>query len=77
MKPKSAFNNKSKLARTFQKVINLRTATKIASNNGICLLTSQPKVKEDYFTDSNNKKKSQQMPLLDRKSTRLNSSHRR
>ncbi|XP_075663755.1 protein GRAVITROPIC IN THE LIGHT 1 [Castanea sativa] len=60
MKPKSALNNKSKLARTFQKVINLRTATKIASNNGICLLTSQPKVKEDYFTDSNNKKKSQQ-----------------
>lgn len=41
---------KSKLARTFQKVINLRTATRIASNNGICLLASQAKVKEDFFT---------------------------
>jgi hypothetical protein len=59
MKPKSALNNKSKLARTFQKVINLRTATRIASNNGICLLSSQPKVKEEFFND-NNKKKSQQ-----------------
>ncbi|XP_021813159.1 protein GRAVITROPIC IN THE LIGHT 1 [Prunus avium] len=52
MRPKSAFNNnnnkQSKLARTFHKVINLRSATsKIASNNGICLLTSQAKVKED------------------------------
>jgi hypothetical protein len=58
VKPKSsAFNsNKSKLARTFQKVINLRTATRIASNNGICMLTSQAKVKEDFFTD----RKSQQ-----------------
>ncbi|XP_041028890.1 protein GRAVITROPIC IN THE LIGHT 1 [Juglans microcarpa x Juglans regia] len=56
MKPKSALNSKSKLARTFQKVINLRTATRIASNNGICMLASQPKVKEDFFTD----KKSQQ-----------------
>ncbi|PQQ03413.1 IRK-interacting protein [Prunus yedoensis var. nudiflora] len=52
LRPKSAFNNnsnkQSKLARTFHKVINLRSATsKIASNNGICLLTSQAKVKED------------------------------
>ncbi|ONI10768.1 hypothetical protein PRUPE_4G067400 [Prunus persica] len=52
MRPKSAFNNnhnkQSKLARTFHKVINLRSATsKITSNNGICLLTSQAKVKED------------------------------
>lgn len=45
LKPKSAFNNnnnnKSKLARTFQKVINLKTASKIASNNGICMLNPQ------------------------------------
>lgn len=44
LKPKSALNNnnnKSRLARTFRKVINLRTATKIASNNGICLLNPQ------------------------------------
>ncbi|XP_022777298.1 protein GRAVITROPIC IN THE LIGHT 1-like [Durio zibethinus] len=52
--PKSAFNNnsgnhKSRLARTFQKVINLRTATKIASSNGIgiCVLTSQHKFPHD------------------------------
>ncbi|XVE51503.1 hypothetical protein DITRI_Ditri02bG0047200 [Diplodiscus trichospermus] len=48
IKPKSAFNNtnnKNRLARVFQKVINLRTATKIASSNGIgiCVLTSQHK----------------------------------
>ncbi|KAE8673314.1 putative alpha,alpha-trehalose-phosphate synthase 7-like [Hibiscus syriacus] len=38
IQPKPAFNNgshKSKLARTFQRVVNLRTATKIASSNGI------------------------------------------
>ncbi|KAE8729025.1 putative hexaprenyldihydroxybenzoate methyltransferase [Hibiscus syriacus] len=29
------FDHKSKLARTFQRVVNLRTATKIASSNGI------------------------------------------
>ncbi|XVF25606.1 hypothetical protein REPUB_Repub13aG0226400 [Reevesia pubescens] len=57
IKPKSAFNNnnsnhKSKLARTFQKVINLRTATKIASTNGIgiCVLTSQHKFPQDDST---------------------------
>ena len=41
VRPKSALTSKSKLARTFQKVINLRTATRISSNNGICLLTPQ------------------------------------
>ncbi|KAL5576982.1 hypothetical protein UlMin_018681 [Ulmus minor] len=51
-RPKSALNSKSKLARTFQKVINLRTASKIASNNGICLLNSQAKVKDDDFDKS-------------------------
>ncbi|KAK8485695.1 hypothetical protein V6N13_023571 [Hibiscus sabdariffa] len=38
IQPKPAFNNgshKSKVARTFQRVISLRTATKIASSNGI------------------------------------------
>ncbi|GMI77694.1 CHIQUITA1-LIKE 6, unfertilized embryo sac 1 [Hibiscus trionum] len=38
IQPKPVFNNgshKSKVARTFQRVINLRTATKIASSNGI------------------------------------------
>ncbi|XVF27451.1 hypothetical protein REPUB_Repub14bG0107500 [Reevesia pubescens] len=54
IKPKSAFNsnNKSRLARTFQKVINLRTATKIASTNGIgiCVLTSQHKFPHDDST---------------------------
>lgn len=49
IKPKSALtnsNNKSRLARTFEKVINLRTATKIASSNrvGICVLASQRKL---------------------------------
>ncbi|KAJ1414154.1 hypothetical protein SESBI_19001 [Sesbania bispinosa] len=50
--PKSAINNRSnKLAKTFQKVISLRlTATKFASNNGIFVLTSQTRVKEDPFT---------------------------
>lgn len=52
VRPKSALNNKSKLARTFQKVINIRTATRIASNNGICMLTSQAKVKEDDWDKS-------------------------
>ncbi|KAI4298167.1 hypothetical protein L6164_031759 [Bauhinia variegata] len=52
IKPKSAINNRSKkLAKTLQKVIGFRTATKIASNNGICMLTSQNKVKEDPFAD--------------------------
>ncbi|KAG5058149.1 hypothetical protein AAZX31_05G150100 [Glycine max] len=56
MKPKSALNNRSKkLAKTFQKVISLRSATKLASNNGICMLNSHLKVKEDLFTDQNNK----------------------
>ncbi|KAF5738271.1 hypothetical protein HS088_TW13G01167 [Tripterygium wilfordii] len=47
-KCRSVPNGKSKLARTFQKVIKIRTATKVASNNngvghgiGICMLTSQ------------------------------------
>ncbi|TYH48033.1 hypothetical protein ES332_D10G039900v1 [Gossypium tomentosum] len=39
MKPRSAPNNgthnKNKLARAFQRVINLRTASKIASTNGV------------------------------------------
>ncbi|CAK8578586.1 unnamed protein product [Lathyrus sativus] len=54
MKPKSAMNNRSKkFAKTFQKVISLKSATKIASNNGICMLNSNLKVKEDQepFTD--------------------------
>ncbi|OMO76167.1 hypothetical protein CCACVL1_15873 [Corchorus capsularis] len=56
IKPKSAFNNNNKnssrLARTFQKVINLRSASKIASSNGIgiCVLTSQNK----FSTDDSN-----------------------
>ncbi|KAF3451317.1 hypothetical protein FNV43_RR07412 [Rhamnella rubrinervis] len=52
VRPKSALNSKSRLARTFQKVINIRTATRIASNNGICMLTSQAKVKEDDWDKS-------------------------
>lgn len=56
IKPKSAINNRSKrLAKTFQKVISLRSATKIASNNGICMLNSQLKVKEDPFTEHHTK----------------------
>ncbi|XP_027348433.1 protein GRAVITROPIC IN THE LIGHT 1 [Abrus precatorius] len=52
IKPKSALSNRSKkLAKTFQKVISLRSATKLASNNGICMLNSHLKVKEDLFTD--------------------------
>ncbi|KAJ7968768.1 IRK-interacting protein [Quillaja saponaria] len=52
VKPKSAINNKSKkFAKTFQKVISFRSSTKIASNNGICMLASQGNVKEDLFTD--------------------------
>ncbi|OIW00520.1 hypothetical protein TanjilG_24250 [Lupinus angustifolius] len=47
--PKSAMNNSrsKRFAKTFQKVISL----KIASNNGICMLNSNLKVKEDPFTD--------------------------
>ncbi|XP_057421608.1 protein GRAVITROPIC IN THE LIGHT 1 [Lotus japonicus] len=52
MKPKSATINRSKkLAKKFQKVISLKSASKIASNNGICMLNSHHKVKEDHFTD--------------------------
>ncbi|GMI82280.1 CHIQUITA1-LIKE 6, unfertilized embryo sac 1 [Hibiscus trionum] len=45
IKPKSSLRNsntKSRLARTFQKVINLRSARKIASSNGVgvCVLTA-------------------------------------
>ncbi|XWS12479.1 hypothetical protein CRYUN_Cryun37aG0092000 [Craigia yunnanensis] len=55
IKPKCSSNNsnhKSRLARTFQKVINLRTATKIASSNGIgiCVLTSQHNFPQDDST---------------------------
>ncbi|KAM6551301.1 hypothetical protein CsatB_001109 [Cannabis sativa] len=54
VRPKSAVSNKSKLARTFQKVINLRTSTRISSNNGICLLTPQGcRVKEHEDDDGN------------------------
>lgn len=52
VRPRSALNHKqSKFARTFQKVINIRTATKVASNNGICLLTSQTRTKDDADDD--------------------------
>ncbi|KAM1245283.1 hypothetical protein ACFX2I_036500 [Malus domestica] len=44
MRPKQ-----SRLSRTFSKVINLRTATsRIASNNGICILVSNGKVKDGF-----------------------------
>ncbi|ESW31478.1 hypothetical protein PHAVU_002G241300 [Phaseolus vulgaris] len=57
VKPKSALNNNrsKKLAKTFQKVISLRSATKLASNNGICMLNSHLKVKEDLFSDHQTK----------------------
>lgn len=56
MRPKSPFNKtnkQSKFARTFHKVINLRTATsRIASNNGICILKSQSsKLKKEEEMD--------------------------
>ncbi|KAK7247200.1 hypothetical protein RIF29_42077 [Crotalaria pallida] len=57
IKPKSAINNSrgKKFAKTFQKVISLKSsASKIASNNGICMLNSNLKVKEDPFTTDNN-----------------------
>ncbi|PON80640.1 hypothetical protein PanWU01x14_001960 [Parasponia andersonii] len=58
VRPKSALTSKSKLARTFQKVINLRTATRISSNNGICLLTPQGcRVKEHEDDDVFDKSK--------------------
>ncbi|KAJ4843934.1 hypothetical protein Tsubulata_017573 [Turnera subulata] len=68
-------NNKSKIARTFQKVINLRTATKIASNNGIgiCMLPSQnSKFDQDdastiYKTHQNSDKKSKDSATAKRK----------
>ncbi|OAY26374.1 protein GRAVITROPIC IN THE LIGHT 1 [Manihot esculenta] len=43
-------SNKSKIARTFQKVINLKTATRIASNNGIgiCLFNPENKFQDDH-----------------------------
>ncbi|KAK7400186.1 hypothetical protein VNO78_11386 [Psophocarpus tetragonolobus] len=56
IKPKSALNIRSKkLAKTFQKVISLGSATKLGSNNGICMLNSHLKVKEDLFTDHHTK----------------------
>ncbi|KAF7803269.1 protein GRAVITROPIC IN THE LIGHT 1 [Senna tora] len=64
-KPKSSsiINDKSKkFAKTFHKVIGLRTATKIASNNGICLLSSHSSFKNDPFNShnhNNNQKKNQ------------------
>ncbi|RDX57624.1 Protein GRAVITROPIC IN THE LIGHT 1, partial [Mucuna pruriens] len=49
IKPKSALHNRSKkLAKTFQKVISLRSGTK---SNGICMLNSQLKVKEDLLSE--------------------------
>ncbi|XVF40278.1 hypothetical protein PTKIN_Ptkin01aG0099400 [Pterospermum kingtungense] len=76
--PKSDFNNsnrKSRLARTFQKVINLRSATKIASNNGIgiCVLTSQHKFPQDddsttapdHKASSHGDSKVKQKPVLE------------
>ncbi|XP_028764802.1 protein GRAVITROPIC IN THE LIGHT 1 [Neltuma alba] len=57
VRPKSSINERSKkFAKTFQKVIGLRTATKIAANNGICLLATQARFKEDDFTCQNQKK---------------------
>ncbi|KAF2302982.1 hypothetical protein GH714_012268 [Hevea brasiliensis] len=52
IKCRSVPSNKSKIARTFQKVINLKTATRIASNNGIgiCILTPQSKFQDDPTT---------------------------
>ncbi|KAJ9168670.1 hypothetical protein P3X46_020167 [Hevea brasiliensis] len=52
IKCRSVPSNKSKIARTFQKVINLKTATRIASNNGIgiCILTPQRKFQDDPTT---------------------------
>ncbi|KAK9936632.1 hypothetical protein M0R45_013461 [Rubus argutus] len=48
-RPRSAPNKQSKLARTLSKVISLRAATKIASNNGICKLKPRAKVtKEEH-----------------------------
>lgn len=47
IKPKSSMKTKTRFARTFQKVINLRNATRIASSNGICVLVSHNKFKED------------------------------
>ncbi|GLU13843.1 hypothetical protein SLE2022_304530 [Rubroshorea leprosula] len=46
---RSTSTGKSRLSRTFQKVISLRTASRIASSNGmgICVLTSQHKSQEE------------------------------
>ncbi|KAL3522550.1 hypothetical protein ACH5RR_015384 [Cinchona calisaya] len=44
IRPSSA-PSKSKLAKKFQKVIHLKTATKNLSNNGFCLLIPQEKIK--------------------------------
>ncbi|KAK2384362.1 protein GRAVITROPIC IN THE LIGHT [Trifolium repens] len=78
VKPKSAMNNRSKkFAKTFQKVISLKSATKIASNNGICMLNSNLKVKEDHFTDhhiktnGNNKNKARNKAVMEALIARL------
>ncbi|WCJ27247.1 hypothetical protein M5689_009010 [Euphorbia peplus] len=54
IKCRSIPGNKSKIARTFQKVINLKSATKISSNNGIgiCILSSQNKFDQDHTKKS-------------------------
>ncbi|PNX98478.1 UNE1-like protein [Trifolium pratense] len=71
-------NNRSKkFAKTFQKVISLKSATKIASNNGICMLNSNLKVKEDSFTDhhtktnGNNKNKARNKAVMEALIARL------
>ncbi|PRQ29242.1 hypothetical protein RchiOBHm_Chr5g0011811 [Rosa chinensis] len=49
IRPKSAPIKRTKLVRTFHKIISLRAATKIASNNGICKLKPNTKAtKEEY-----------------------------
>ncbi|KAJ8761843.1 hypothetical protein K2173_005415 [Erythroxylum novogranatense] len=65
-KCRSIPNNKSKIARTFQKVINLKTATRIASNNGIgmCVLTPQNKF-EDHSADKNKNGRDKRRAVLE------------
>ncbi|XP_059664393.1 protein GRAVITROPIC IN THE LIGHT 1-like [Cornus florida] len=73
IRPTSAPTKNSKLARTFQKVIHLKTATKSLSNNGFCLVTPQDKlIKRDQKHHSrcfNKDEDSDQAKLRNRAST--------
>uniref|UniRef100_A0A5B7A0H8 Uncharacterized protein n=1 Tax=Davidia involucrata TaxID=16924 RepID=A0A5B7A0H8_DAVIN len=57
---------RSKLAKTFRKVIHLKTATRTLSNNGLCLLIPQEKFKRDPRQESERSDKEDEAKLRNR-----------